>query len=77
MNIYGNIKNMNLQEIEKELDVLAISDVPQSNHTTMIAIDFMAYVHRIPVAKLKLANYGAFLNICGAHLSICQESAKE
>ena len=55
------------KEIEKELEVLALSDVPRSNHTTMIAIDFIAYVRRVPVAELKLAAYGAFFEHLSGH----------
>ena len=54
------------KEIEKELDVLALSDVPRSNHTTMIAIDFMAYV--------KLATYGAFFeHLWGTFINLSRE----
>ena len=55
------------KEIEKELEVLALSDVPRSNHTTMIAIDFIAYVRRVPVAELKRATYGAFFEYLSGH----------
>ena len=62
------------KEIEKELDVLALSDVPRSNHTTMILIDFMASVHRVPVAKLKLATSGAFFeHLWGTFINLSRE----
>ena len=37
----------------------------------------MAYIRRVPVAKLKLATYDDFLGNYGALLAICLETAAE
>ena len=49
-------------EIEKKLETPPSLDVPKGNNMpSMVAIDFMAYARKIPVAKLKLKTFGEFL----------------
>ena len=49
------------REIEKKLETLPSFDVPKGNTRSMVAIDFLAYARKIPVAKLKLKTFGEFV----------------
>ena len=49
------------REIEKKLETPPSFDVPKGNTPSMVAIDFMAYARKIPVAKLKLKTLGEFV----------------
>ena len=47
--------------VEKKLETPPSFDVPKGNTPSMVAIDFMAYSRKIPVAKLKLKTFGEFV----------------
>ena len=49
------------RQIEKKLETPPSLDVPKFNTPSMVAIDFMAYARKIPVAKLKLKTFGKFV----------------
>ena len=49
------------RDIEKKLETPHPLDVPKGNTPSRVAIDFMAYARKIPVAKLKLKTFGEFV----------------
>ena len=50
-----------IREMEKKLETPPSLDVTKGNTPSMVAIDFMAYARKIPVAKLKLKTFGEFV----------------
>ena len=49
------------REIEKRLETPPSLDVPKGKMPSMVAVDFMAYARKIPVAKLKLKTFDEFV----------------